>query len=276
MRYSQLYIQVDGLAQDSLRARNRIASLLNTIDAGEGLGLVVEAELGVRIPPNHGRYWLEWDKFVTNPATPVRDLLDMITVIYNVLRTGGSKVGSDRARLWLDGAREIFAQEHLAYAVDDNAVVHPAVDREFQRNRTSVVAGLQLPRYSNVLQSFARVSDELSADPPHGKEAWRACFSAAEGLFRLMFPGSPRLTSAEIETRLRPVLQRVYAADATGLRAAEKLAASFRDWVDASHNYRHEPGSEEPAEPPLAVAILAISNGASFLRWLVDLDQQTQ
>ena len=269
MRYSQLYIQFDALLQDSPRARNRLASLLRIIRADERMGLVIQSALGVRIHSD-GVHWVYWEQFITK--TDLRDVLDTITEVYKFL------VRADRLRaiLWLKETRAIFAQEHLAYEIDEDAIVHPAVDREFQRNRVSVISGLQLPRYANVLQSFERVSDELSADPPHGKEAWRACFSAVEGLFRLMFPASPRLTSTEVETRLRPVLRRVYAADATGLRAAQALASSFRDWVDATHNYRHEPGSEEPAEPPLAVAILAISNGAAFLRWLVELDQQTR
>ncbi|MFX5689069.1 hypothetical protein ABTD94_21875, partial [Acinetobacter baumannii] len=61
--------------------------------------------------------------------------------------------------------------------------------------------------------------------------------------------------------------------DATAMRAANKQLASFRDWIDSSHNYRHEQGSEEPVQPPIDLAILAISNGTAFLRWLIHLDQ---
>lgn len=90
-----------------------------------------------------------------------------------------------------------------------------------------------------------------------------------------MFASSPRLTAGEVETKLRPIVRDRYAANQTALRAAERILDGFKDWIDASHNYRHEPGVQEPAQPPPDLAIFAISNGASFLRWLVDIDQDS-
>jgi hypothetical protein len=267
-RFSQLYINRDERLPDSPRARRRLSSLVRTVGHWQQLGFHVEHELGVRIGTDHGYYWSEWEHFINN--APLRDFLDIVTEVFVYLR--GQTGLRDLSNKWLAEARRIFIEEHVAYSIDDNGVVHPAIDAEFQRNRSATIAGLTSPRYANVLSAFERISDELSETPPHGKEAWRAVFAAAEGLFRLMFPASPRLTANEIETRLAPVVRNRYADDATALRAAERLLASFKDWVDASHNYRHEPGSEEPIEPPLEVAILAISNGAAFIRWLLELD----
>ena len=117
--------------------------------------------------------------------------------------------------------------------------------------------------------------NELISNPPNYKEAWRATFASVEGLFRLIVD-APRLTAEYIRQRLQPIVRRTYEADATALRAALKLLESFAGWVEASHNYRHEPGAEEPAQPPADVAIVAISAGASFLRWLVGLDEAEQ
>lgn len=130
-----------------------------------------------------------------------------------------------------------------------------------------------MPRYANSLAAFERISDELASQPPNGKDAWRAAFTAGEGLFRLMFPSATQLNAGAVETNLTPVVQRLYGSDVVALRAAIKQLASFKDWVDASHNYRHEPGSEEPVQPPIDLAVLAISNGTSFLRWLIAIDQ---
>jgi hypothetical protein len=174
---------------------------------------------------------------------------------------------------WLSEARRIFSEEHLAYEIDDNGIVHPAVDKEFQRNRQSTVAGLQMPRYANSLAAFERISDELAAQPPNGKDAWRAVFTAVEGLFRLMFASVPQLNTAAVEANLTSVVQKLYQGDATAQRAANKQVAAFKDWVDASHNYRHEAGSEEPVQPPIDLAVLAISNGTAYLRWLIAIDQ---
>lgn len=196
--------------------------------------------------------------------------LDTVTVTFRYFKRNNNADGR-----WLSETRRIFAEEHLAYEIDAAAIVHPAVDREFQRNRQATIAGLQMPRYSNSLAAFERVSDELAADPPNGKDAWRAVFTAVEGLFRLMFQSATQLNAGAVETYLAPVVQRLHGNDPVALRAATKQLASLKDWVDASHNYRHEPGSEEPVQPPIDLAVLAISNGTSFLRWLIVLDQMS-
>jgi len=36
--------------------------------------------------------------------------------------------------------------------------------------------------------------------------------------------------------------------------------------------YRHQPEVADAPDPPADIAILAISHGASFIRWLADLD----
>jgi hypothetical protein len=163
----------------------------------------------------------------------------------------------------------------LAYEIDETGIVHPAVDKEFQRNRQATVAGLQMPRYANSLAAFERISDELASQPPNGKDAWRAVFTAVEGLFRLMFSSASQLNAGAVDANLAGLVQKLYREDAVALRAANKLVLAFKDWVDASHNYRHEAGSEGPVQPPIDLAVLAISNGTAFLRWLIALDQET-
>lgn len=227
------------------------------------LNKYLERELGINPEVYQDHHWVDFFK-----SCEVRDLLDTITLAAKFLGDGTSADG-----LWRDQARRILAEEHLAYEIDDEGVVHPAIDQEFQKNRAATIAGLQLPRYANSLAAFARVSDELVSTPPNGKEAWRAMFAAVEGLFRLMFSSAPQLNSGTVESNLTPVVQRIYASDPIALRAAMKQLASFKDWVDASHNYRHEQGSEEPVQPPLDLVVLAVSNGAAYIRWLIALDE---
>jgi hypothetical protein len=88
-----------------------------------------------------------------------------------------------------------------------------------------------------------------------------------------MFPNSPRLTSKEC-AQLEPVIQSVH--DKTSSGAAIKMLNSFRDWVDAAHYYRHEPGSEQVTQPPLSLAIYMVSCGAAHLRWLAELDRGSE
>jgi hypothetical protein len=265
-RYSQLYIEQSAPLPDSVRARHRLGKQLESL-VGDGhapkLGELWESELGVKVK---AQYDIHLSSFCAKCA--IRDLLDIITLTFIYLRLRG--LTSER---WLNGARRIFSEECLAYEIDDVGVVHPAVDKEFQRNRQATVAGLQLPRYSNSLVAFERISNELASQPPNGKDAWRAVFAAVEGLFRLMFSSASQLNAGAVDANLLSLVEKLHREDAVALRAANKQVASFKDWVDASHNYRHETGSEEPVQPPIDLAVLAISNGTAFLRWLIALDQ---
>lgn len=269
-QFSQLYIERGDRLADSIRARRRVGTLFRGNDFErqyERLAQYVEGELGARL--DHGGddpYY--WDLFVQR--CDIGDFLDLVTLVYHYF---ARNVGAQSALRWRDALRRIISEEHLAYAIDDQGGVHPAVDQAFQQNRKSAVAGLQSPRYQNVRASIERVSPELTSNPPNYKEAWRATFAAVEGLFRLMFPTAPRLTADGIAEHLGPLVQRTYRQDATALRAAVRLLNGFREWVESSHNFRHEPGAEDPVQPPADVAILAISNGTSYLRWLAGLDE---
>jgi hypothetical protein len=267
-RYSQLYIDQSAPLPDSARARHRLGKLMEDL-VGDGptaqLSETLERELGIMVGTLRAYHWTMFCA-----TCSIRDFLDTITLTFIFLK----RQGSIQTR-WLIEARRIFSEERLAYEIDDSGIVHPAVDKEFQRNRQATVAGLQMPRYANSLAAFERISNELAVQPPNGKEAWRAVFTAVEGLFKLMFPSATRLNAAAVKANLKGIVQNLHLGDAVAQRAADKLVAAFEDWVDASHNYRHEAGSEEFVQPPIDLAVLAISNGTAFLRWLIAIDQAT-
>jgi hypothetical protein len=268
-RFSGLYLQPGDPTQDSGRARHRVGALFRETvfnNHTAPLAVFVGRELGVAVTGD-GRYSSHWHQFIRECSS--RDFFDVVTLVYRYLFW---HVDEGAANWWRDVVREIFVEEHLAYEIDDVGGVHPVVDREFQDNRASAVAALQSHRYQNVRDLFESASTNLSARPPNYKQAWRAMFSALEGLFGLMFP-YVRLSADEIERRLRPVVERAYDGDATAQKAAQRMLAGFREWVEASHNYRHQPGAEECAQPPADVTVLAISQGASLLRWLAGLDE---
>ena len=85
-----------------------------------------------------------------------------------------------------------------------------------------------------------------------------------------MFPYD-RLSAEEIERRLWPVVQQAYDGDEPAQRAAGEMLTALKAWVEASHEYSRRPGDADPVDPPADIAILAISQGASFLRWLARL-----
>jgi len=268
-RFSRLYLRPTDLAQDSSKARHRIAALFRErifSDHAERLTTYIGREIGVPLPGD-GRYSSHWNQFISECRTP--DFLDAITVIYRYLFWHGSE---EIAHWWRDAVRQIFAEESLAYVVDDVGGVHPAIDQEFQRNVVSTIAALELERYQNIRQLVENASGYLRSEPPNYKQAWRATLSAVEGLFGLMFP-YVRLTVDEIERCLLPAVQSAYEGDPAAQRAARVMLNSFQRWVEASHIYRHQPGAAAPPEPPTDVAVLAISQGTSLVRWLAGLDE---
>ena len=269
-RFSRLYVQTKEFTQDSDRARYRIAALFREPifnDHAEQLALYVSRTVGVPILSSaSGRCLSQWNQFICGCRTP--DFLDAITLVYRYLFW---HISEDVAYWWRDVVRQIFADEHLAYQIDDAGGVHPAVDQEFQRNIVSTVAALQSHRYQSISQSIEIASSHLYADPPNYKMAWRAMLLAVEGLFGLKFTHA-RLTPEEILRRLLPAVESAYKTNSTAQKATRAILTCFQGWVEASLMYRHQPGVADAPDPPADIAILAISHGASFIRWLADLD----
>jgi hypothetical protein len=275
-RFSHVYVSRGEPTDDSTRMRRRLASLVEEFTGLDGLGSRLKKELGVRLP--YDVAGLDWDEFFAK--CELRDLLDTVTIAWQYLnvrvRTERYAPSSAAPESWLQQVRRIFEEENVRYRIDSKGGVHFAIDDEFERNRAASLAVLNGPRYSNVLNEFDAAYSQLAAIPPIGKAAIRSTFSAAEGLFRLMFSEAPRLGAKEIDKYVPALLQRMHANDQTASRASHRLLNSFKEWVDAAHFYRHEPGKEEIAQPPMPLAINLVSLGASYIRWLAEIDAAQQ
>jgi hypothetical protein len=267
-QFSRWHVHPGAPGQDSTRARYRVGALFGETginSQAEQLAVYVGRELGVPVPGD-GRLSSNWHAFIRECGTS--DFLDTITVVYRHLFW---HAGEESANRWRDGVRRVFAEEHLAYEIDDIGGVHPRVDREFQENLATAIAGLQTDHHRGVRELVENASKYLNATPPNYGQAWRLTLSAAETLFGQMFPYVP-LSAEEIERRLRPLVQQAYDGDEPAQRAAGKMLTALKVWVEGSHEYRRRPGHADLLDPPTDVAILAISQGASFLRWLARLD----
>jgi hypothetical protein len=269
-RFSRLYLRCADPVPDSARARYRIGALFRERvfnEHAEPLAGYVGREVGI---PQfaEGRYSSQWNQFIRECR--IADLLDIITVIYRYLFW---HAGEEIAHWWRDTVRNIFSEERLAYRIDDVGGVHPAIDQEFQRNLVSAIAALQSSRHQKIGQLIESAAANLVTEPPNHKQAWRAMLSAVEGLFALMFPYI-RMTADEIDRHLLPVLQNAYQGDAAAEAAARAMLKSFQSWVEGANAYRHQPGAADVPQPPADIGILAISAGASFVRWLAALDEQ--
>src|SRR6266511_1700129 len=190
-RFSHVYIQRGEPAQESARMRRRLASLMwDFPDLGD-FSSAVSRELGVDVPFN---IVPDWRTFFRDCA--LQDVLDIVTVGYRYLdakpRTRIRQM--DAPKRWCAEVQRIFKEENVHYRVDERGGVHFRFDVEFEQNRATTIASLQGARYRAALTAFEGGMAALTKAPPDGKAAIRGTFAAAEGLFRLMFEKSPRLT----------------------------------------------------------------------------------
>jgi len=282
-RYSLVYADKGLPGRDSSRARKRIYHLIgSTIEIANTLlqrrpsygrsaklsnsQIVskIQSELGVTVPYNM-TYLLE--KFLEK--CELQDFLDTITISTTYFKANNH---IDVSAHFIAEVSRIFGELNLAYRVDPDGGVHPIVDKEFEASRISAISLLSDPRYAGALKAFEESHSALEQTPSNGKNAIRCVFEAVEIVFKLIFPKADRIGEAELRKYLEPALQRMRAADSPALSASIKLSNSLADWVNAAHWYRHGQGAEEPIEPPLALVVTVMSMGASYLRWLVDLD----
>lgn len=285
-RFSHIYIGQDAPLKDSKKARFRLAKHLEAScpKAGYQSGSryksperfrpaknAIEHELGIPFASKStsGSRHDRWDWYF-NRVTVV-EMLDTITVVGNTLHSEYEKY--DRKGAFLEKARRIFQEENLAYTIDDAGGVHPLVDATFSADYSSAVAGLSGERYAATLEAVSNIDTALLQDVPDFRGAIRAAFAANENLFKLMY-SVPRLDSRTAGEKIGKSLQSIYDGHPTQQSASAKLLEAYKDWINAAHFYRHEEGVEEPSQPSEDLAILMVSQGLSFVRWLAGIDRQ--
>lgn len=274
LRFSQLYIERGEPVQDSPRLRVRIAAMFEH-DFAKYFGSVhsiLERRLGVDLGYVGGAHDIA--KFLK--AGPPRDFLDAVTLIGEAIDQAGMYSSDKRmAQVWVKLSRAAFVEENVAYRLGEDGVVHPLVDPEFRRNLATTLAGLTDPRLLAVRTEVARSVDYLEAAEPDTKGAVRSMFEALEIYAKVLMPfPAQRLDRNVVEHHLLPMMLANPGLDAPGSAATKALTDGLLDWIKAAHIYRHGQNVTEPAPPPLDLAVVLVSTGAAYLRWLVSSTAQ--
>ncbi|MCD2174285.1 hypothetical protein [Rhizobium sp. C4] len=259
-KFSKIYLVPAELLQDSTRMRRRIGAVV--FDHAGNVRDLLNREIGTALDAGGSALADYWPSAFTR--IELRDVLDAITIIAKRL--------DNRVR-FLREVERIFDEEQVRYTLDHLGGVHFRVDAEFERSRTSTIGTLVGSRYDGVKDQIDRTFRALDSVPPDGKLAIRSAFFATEGLFRLMFPNAHQLSSSEIAKHLKPIIDQRFSGTRPALQVVLKQLEAFKDWIDGAHFYRHEPGSEEPTQPPLDLAILMVSQATAYIRWLQQFDQ---
>jgi hypothetical protein len=257
--YSHFYSRPTEPIPLSKKMRERLLAVAQN-RFGDGLLTTVREEIGFAVYSLHNLF----------RDGSEEDVLSAITAIRNHCKRMWPQ--QRYAADWVETARGIFEQEHASYLITDLGEVRYRHDREFSRNAAATISVLSASRCANALELFESGQHKISQTPPDGKGAIRDTFFAAENIFRLLFPDEPRLVADAARNRLQPLLQKQYGDDRAALGASSKQLSSFMNWIDAAHFYRHEPGTEEPAQPPVELAVELVSVGAAFIRLLAGLN----
>lgn len=275
-RFTQVYIAKGVPVRDSSRARHRVLAYIKDflpnfsnppIEASR-LARFVRREMGVQLDEN-------LEGVVTLQTA---DFLDFLTVFYCFLHEKShiSKVYKIKfAQQWKDFLDRVIKEEHLSYSLDSKCGIHFSPDADFEINRVSTLSCLSRTRYESVRHAFERARDAL--DREDTMTLTRSMYEAIETLCKLILE-SKRISSIgpkEAEKELSELIADMYGRGSSQGHAARSEMKSLADWLTAAQPYRHGQKTEEPAPPPFEIAVLFFSQGASFIRFLVDIDQST-
>lgn len=272
--YSRLYVELGAPKDDSARFRNRVGAFHqgSIHDAvTRALGQQIEAETGYQGFDHYYFYANEYVKFYQ--TAPLVDIFTAFTLTWRHLVANRDNA---RAESWRAFIERAVKEESLKYRVDKKCGIHPFVDKEFDQSRVSTIACLADKRFSAVHDAVETAYERLSDLPMDGKAAARSIFEAAEALTKTITGSKADLDERFVERELRPICDRLLNADPQLKATAARLLSSFSKWVDAVHVYRHGHEREQPLTLPDDLAILAVSQGAAFIRWLVDVDRRQQ
>jgi hypothetical protein len=266
--YSRIYLQPAETVRDSARMRMRIVRAIERHipehRRDTRFGAAVEGELGIEIvrSPSYSEPYVSWERIVRQEIS-VSDLLDVLTMLWR--NVDGRSRESFRSKI-----ARIFAEEAIGFSVDEEMGFHPAFDEEFERSRSSIVRILSGGGFPHEAEFIAQSERALLTVPIDGRAAIRAVYDAAENLFKRI-TGKQNITNGNVRQELAAVALQDIPQDGKSNVAVNKILNAFEDWAAACHVYRHAPGEAETAQPTEAIAILMVSQGYGFVRWLAEL-----
>ncbi len=264
--YSLIYCQRHELF-DSPCLRYRVRIVLEKFVQGSGdqVGRRIEARTGTRVLRSLGsRFDIDWDKI---EKCRLEHFLDYTTLVLQYYP------GDHRRPAYIQRIREILVDMNAAYWMDDNCGIHPMIDTAFSSSLASAIRGLDSSGYESARAHIERADQGLM---PNGdlRQSIVSVFDALENIFKYNNMRATHLKSSAILQYTRPKVEPIY-SDGIERRAAEKILSSFMNWTDCCHNYRHESGSVEMVSPARHLTVVVVSQGISYLRWLIEIEGQS-
>lgn len=264
--FSHVYCDRSSPSRDSELFRRRIGTFCvsNFSRVNYDLGKKLIHEIGLEIPSVMGVY--QFDNFFLKI-----DLTHMLNAITLVWRIGVDFRLIQQANIWHSFVKRTLQEEDMGYYLDDKCGVHYLVDEEFERSRISLLRCLQNGRYLGIKTAFEDAHRHLDSSPPDTKAAVRSMFESLEILVKQMVHTN-NLNKWAAENSLKELAKETYKNDPIAIKVVDSIFDGFGKWIDGIHNYRHGQALPEPVAPPIGFAVFVLSSGASYLRWLVEID----
>jgi len=222
----------------------------------------LRAEAGIQVETSQwGVYWQEFFR-----KAPMNEVLTSITVTFGVLRGHGV----NRSKQYLAAIARALADEHMGFRIDDNGIIHYAVDEVFEGERSSTLAVLNAPVLAVSRCAYEAAYQYLDQRPPDTKAAVRSIFEAIEIVARQLNPKSRNLHANLCRETLRDQYLTACQGDAVEMRVWAGMFDSMALWVQAMHEYRH--GQVDNIAPPSEeFAVYILSSGSAYLRLIGEL-----
>jgi hypothetical protein len=267
--FSHVYCDRGSPSKDSELFRRRIGTFCNSnfSDESNKLGTKLVHEIGLEVPSIMGVY--KFDEFFFQ--IDLKHMLNAITLVWRIAVELNKPYVPASANKWYAFVKRALHEENMGYYLDDSCGVHYLVDEEFERNRISLLSCLQDDKYSGVKAAFEDAHRHLDSSPQDTKASVRSMFESLEILVRQMVNTS-NLNKWVAENPLKQLAIEAYKNDSTAVKVIDSVFEGFGKWIEGMHNYRHGQGLPEPVAPSVGFAIFVLSSGASYLRWLVEID----
>lgn len=276
--YAQLYHPPEEHRGDTPKVRRRLSAVFKeavSICSSE-IARRLEKDLGVELA-NVNSVTFRWSDYLMRLEW--MDFLSVFSVVHDYYKEKSETVDRidlrrdyvDSLSVFISDVRRVFGEESVLLTLGDDGIIHPKVDPAFDRQRTTVIRGLQGDEYENARDHLDNLERAMLRDPADGAEAIRRVFLMAENVFKQSYPEQSRLAGWAVKKFIGPKLDQIYEQGSNKHELAKKQLEGFAQWVDGAHYYRHEEGRPAPSQPPEELYILAVSEGFAFVRWLVDL-----
>lgn len=273
--FTEVYRNRGAANDDSERFRNQVSAGLDDLLARHDhydFARYLQMTTGLVVPYRRGvdSITYQFDRYVT--TCEIDDLLDFVTHVARYFVVKRHAYGEPRVRLWVAHVRAALETQNMNYEIDERAGMHHRVDAAFQRGRELTLACLSASGFEAARMEIESAFDFLTTVPANTKMAVVNAFLAAENVFKVVLGSGANLTETEVRRSLLPLVQRQTSSGDSALRqSATRACLSFGAWVDAAHPYRHGHDEVSVVAPPRDLAILLVTGGADFIRWLVAL-----